>query len=796
MIQNYFKTAWRNLIRNKIFSVINIGGLALGLTAFWLIALLVADDLSYDRYHKKADRIFRLVSHGKWDGGSFDITGTSGPTAGALKNDYPEVVQTTRLDAEGGGIISYEQKRLIINDIFFADSSFFSVFSHHFLAGDPNTSLSKPESIVLTKDLAINLFGSVDAALNKIIHFQNNLPNMVTGVIDNVPGNSHFTFKAIRSFYKNFNPDWSNFYLYTYILLKNKEDGAALQKKMPDFVKKYLYSKGLDIKYSIELQPLTSIHLHSNLSYELGANKSIRFVYIFSIIGLLILCIAFINYINITTARASVRLREIAVRKVIGSGRANLVHLFLIESVLVTLCATLLSVVLAKLFMPVFNQLTGKELELWNFGIYKTIMILFVFALLAGMAGGIYPAFFLSGFKTIPALKNQMGKQNFQILFRKSLVVFQFTITVIMIAVTLIIYSQLHFMTSKDLGFDKNQILTFHLDNNNIRMKGNELRNSLLAAPFVKEVAFAGNPLGNNNIGQMVVNVENNGVIDPNLTMTYGLQIDENYIPTMRIRMAQGRNFNEHLANDSNTIIINKAFAEKLGWKNAIGKRVAMGKDSTDKQLMKTVIGVTNDFHIYSLQHRIEPMIMQLPSSAKEKDNVYVRISEKKAGDAVRFIETTFKKFDGETPFEYHFLDQNFKKQYQAEEKQGLAILVFTMLTIGIACLGLFGLITFATTQRVKEIGIRKVLGASPAGLVKLLSGDMMRLIIISLIIAIPLAWYIMNLWLQDFAYRINVSWWMLALSAVIGIFIAGITLSFQAIKAALANPIKSLRTE
>ena len=779
-----------------MFSVINIGGLALGLTAFWLIALFVTDELNYDSYNEKRDRVFRLVSHGKWDGGSFDVTGTSGPVAAAMQKDYPEVEQTVRIDAEGGGIINYDQKRLKVDNIYFADSTFFSVFSFHFLAGSPASSLSKPGSIVLTKELAMSLFGSVDAALNKTIYFQNQYPTEVTGVINEVPGNSHFSFKAIRSMPKDFNPDWSNFYLYTYIVLKNKEDGAALQKKLPEFVKKYFSGKGLDIKYSMELQPLTSIHLHSNLSYEMGANRSMKFIYTFSIIALLILFVAFINYTNITTARASVRLREVAVRKVIGAGRRNLVLLFLIESVMVTLCATILSLVLARFCMPVFNGLSGKELDLWNFGIIKTISILVLFALLAGFIGGIYPAFFLSGFKTVPALKNQVGKQNFQVLFRKSLVVFQFAITVIMIGVTVVIYSQLHFMTGKDLGFDKNQVLTFHLDDMNARTRGNELRNALLASPAVKEVAFAGNPIGNNDIGQFVVNVENNGVIDPNLTMVYRLLIDENYIPAMHIRMAEGRNFNKLTTADSNSLIINTAFAKNKGWKNAIGKRISMGQDSAGKHLMKTIIGVTNDFHIYSLQHKIEPMIMELPPSSKDKDNVYVRIGKQRAAQTVSFIGSVFKNFDANMPFEYHFLDQNFKKQYESEEKQGLTLLVFTALTIGIACLGLFGLITFATNQRVKEIGIRKVLGASTQGLVRLLSADMIKLIIISLLIAIPVSWFVMNLWLRDFAYRINVSWWMLGLSALIAILIAGITLSFQTIKAALANPVHSLRSE
>ncbi|MGH2624126.1 MAG: ABC transporter permease, partial [Sphingobacterium sp.] len=416
-----------------------------------------------------------------------------------------------------GGVIKYEDKLLKVNDIILADSSFFSIFSHHFIAGNPSNALSQPQSIVLTEKMATQLFGSANLAINKTIYFDNN-PHQVTGIIENVPENSHFSFSAIRSFSEGFAPDWSNFYLYTYVLLKNAQDGPLLQSKMPEFVKKHLTNQGFDVEFTLELQPLTDIRLHSNLSFELGTNRSVKFIYIFTSIGFLILAIAIINYINISTAKASTRLQEVAVRKVIGSTRKDLIKLFLVESGLITFLSALFSIILAYLFIPLLHQLSGKELQLWDFGIVKTLLILIPFTLIMGLIGGLYPALFFSSFKTVPALKNQMGKQHFQALFRKSLVIFQFIVAIIMICATVVIYRQLSFMQKKDLGFDKNQVITFHLDNENARLKGQNLRTEILKNPAIQEVAFAGNPIGNNNIGIGMYNVENNGIIDPNNT--------------------------------------------------------------------------------------------------------------------------------------------------------------------------------------------------------------------------------------------------------------------------------------
>jgi putative ABC transport system permease protein len=794
MLKSYFKTAWRNLVKNKIFSFINIIGFALSLTAFWFIALFIAQELSYDRYHKNAERIYRIASHGNWEADKFDVTGTSGLTAKALKNEYPEIEETVRIDPEGGGIISYNEKRFKEDAVYFTDPTFFKVFTHHFLAGDPVNALAKPGSVVITKTLCDKLFADPQAAINKTIYFDSNSPNVVNEVIEDIPENSHFIFQALRTMPADYTGDWGNFSIYTYVLLKKNADVNSLRAKMPAFIKKYFTANSLDISYSMEFQPLTSIHLHSHLSYELGENRNINYLYVLSIVGLLILVIAFINYTNITTAKASVRLREVAVRKIIGSSRKNLIALFLTESITVILIAAVLSVFLVTLIMPLFNSLTGKHLSLRYFGGINSVACLLIFSIIGGLIGGLYPALFLSGFKTIPALKNQMGNHNLQILFRKSLVVFQFTVTVVMIIASLIIYSQLRFVSQKDLGFNKKQVLTFHLDSRPLRKQFAALRSALLQNPRVEAVAFAGNPIGNNNIGMMDYSVEKNGVLDPHSNLAFALSIDENFIPAMQIKLMEGRNFLK--TTDSNKVIVNETFLKKQGWTHGEDKRIQTGLDSAGTVLYSTVVGVVRDFHIYSLQHKIESMIMQMPHSANDRDNVYVRLSAHDIPQTLQFLQQTFRKFDHESPFEYHFLDKNFAAQYVAEEKQGEVLLSFAILTICIACLGLFGLITFTTEQRIKEIGIRKVLGASVQNLVAMLSGGLLRLVLLSMLIAIPIGWLVMNKWLQDFAYRIHIQWWMFLLAGATALLIALATLSFQSIKAAIANPVKSLRTE
>lgn len=796
MLQNYFRIAWRSLNKHRFFSLVNICGLAIGVAAFWMIALYVTDELSYDRYNEKADRIFRVVQHGKWNTGGFDLAITAVPYAPALKADYPEVEDAIRIDMEGGGKITYNDKQVMAPDISFTDNAIFNIFTYHFLEGDAKTALSKPQSIVLTKTLAIKLFGDVSSAIDKTIYFDKNDPNTVTGVIDDVPANSHFTFSALRSFNTNYTGRWGDVHVFTYVLLKNHDDYKKIEAASGSFYNKYLKTDLANIHFRMELQPLTSIHLHSNLDYEMGNNNNITYVYVFSIVALLILSIAVINYVNLTTARSSVRIKEIGIRKVIGSGRKQLMMMFFTESILLTILATAIALVLIQLTLPYFNQLSGKSLIIWQFGLVKSLFIFGGFALVAGLISGIYPALFLSGFSTIPAMKGQLGNQSSTILFRKSLVIFQFAITIVMIVGSCIIYQQLHYVLNKDLGFNKSQMLTFHIHSKTARSKIAAIKEQLLQNPFIESVAAAGNPIGNNDIGQANFNIGADGNTAPDTKLVEQLIIDEDFIPAMQIKLVQGRNFLKGPADaQENAIIVNSTLIKEMGWKNPVGMRVRTGVDKGIIQ-WSTIVGVIKDFNTYSLQHKVAPMELTLPQTANDEDNLYVRLSSKNIPAALEHLRTVYSRFDPENKVDYHFLDQNFANQYQTEQKQGTLLLVFTVLAISIACLGLFGLVTFTAEQRVKEIGIRKVLGASISNIVTLLTKELILLVLLATLIASPVAWYAMNKWLQSFAYRINLHWWVFITAGFIAILIAFLTVSIRSVKAAMANPARSLKTE
>ncbi len=797
MFRNYFKTALRNLQRNKIYSLINIGGIAVGLAAFWLITLYVSDELSYDRSFKNADRICRVAQHASWLGGSMNLVPTSAPFASAFKTTFPEVEDAARIDLEGGGVIRYADKTFKQDDICFADNSFFNLFDYHFLYGDAKTALTQPQSIVITKTLANKIFGDASKAINQTILFgSDNFPNKVTGVIDDMPQNSHLQFSGIRSFGNALaNDTWNNTYLYTYLLLKKGTDIKAFEKKLPAFEKK-LAAEMNYTTYHIELQPLTSIHLHSNLDYELSTNGSISRVYMFIVIGALILLIALINYMNLSTARAATRVREIGIRKVIGSARKHLVGLFISEALLVTFIAALLASILVQISLPFFNQLSGKNINLWHFGISNTIAGVAIFTLLIGCINGSYPALFLSRFKLIPSLKGQLGNMQSNIIFRKSLVVFQFVIAVCLISGSYIIYKQLQYVSQKDLGFNKEQVLTFHIDEMKVRSEIPALKHELLQNALIEGVAVAGNPIGNNDLNTNGFLFEKNGEISSSSQLANKLYVDEDFLKTTGIQLLQGRNFSKDISTDKDdAVIVNETLMKTLGYTNAIGKKMQYpAPDNTISN--RTIVGVVKDFHAYSLQHKIEPMVMMMPPNDKEKDNLYIKLAKGKTAQAIAYLKSTYTKFDNNNTADFHFLDENFAKQYAAEQKQEQLSLSFTVLAFIIACLGLLGLVIFATAQRTKEIGIRKVLGASVTAVTITLSKDFAKLVFIAALIAVPVSWFIMNKWLQEFAYRINIEWWMFLLSGGAAILIALITVSVKAIKAAIANPVKSLRME
>lgn len=798
MIRNYIKIAWRNLLKNKVYSFINIGGLAVGITVFSLISLYVYDELSFDDFHKKSANIVRLVHHAEWAEGEAHHAVTSAAFAPALKTEYPEIKETVRIVPEGGGIITFENKTIKAGNILFTDKSVFDIFTFPFLAGNPKTALAEPNTIVITETLAKKIFGSVQGALNQAIQFDKTVTNKVTGVIEDVPGNSHLQFEGLRSLPAGFTAGWQDSNLYTYLLLDNGVDKKALEAKLPQFAKKTILTDMEAESYRMELQALKDIHLHSNLQYEISANNSINRVYMFMGLAALILLIAMINYMNLATARAGIRIREVGVRKAVGSNQSDLVGLFIVESLTFSVIASVIATLLIGLLLPFFNQLADKSLTLNKIGFGFSLAALAAFSLITGFLSGSYPAFFLSRFKTILALKGLTGSLNQSVIFRKSLVIFQFSATIILIAGAWIIYRQLQFSSDKDLGFNRKQVVTMHIDDRSLRSKISALKGQLMKNPLIEEVATAGNPIGNNNLGQSAYTFEKaDGSMASNAKIVQELVVNASFVPAMDIRMKLGENFSESKPTDvTDAALINETLMEELGFSNPIGKRLQVKINNEGGVAERRIIGVFKDFHTYSLQHKVEPMVLVMPVEATMEDNLYIKINTSETEQALSYIQRTFREFDKTSPFEITFLNQNFARQYEAEKKQGVLSLSFAVISVLLACLGLFGLAAFTAQQRVKEIGVRKILGASVGSIFFLLNKDFIKLVVASSVIAIPLAVFLMNKWLQNFAYKIDISWWIFAGSALIAMFIALMTVSYQAIRAALANPVKSLKSE
>ncbi|QRR01839.1 ABC transporter permease [Dyadobacter sandarakinus] len=797
MLLNYLKIAFRNFRKQKLFSGLNVLGLGIGMAAVWLMVLYVVDELSYDRFHEKSERIYRIAHSAGWDGGSFRVAVTSAPFAPAIRNDYPEVEKTVRINAEGGGLVTAGEKKIEANDIYFTDPSVFDVFTFPFLYGDKKTALNQPQQIVLTRTLAEKLFGDASRALGQTVFFSNHFPNKVSGVIADVPANSHLNFSALRSLPTNYTAGWQQFELYTYLLLKEGTDAGKFEKKLQGFFPKYLKDKLGDIKYSMELQPLTSIHLHSHYDYEIGPNGNINTIYVFSVIAALILIIACINYVNLYTAHSLKRIREVGVRKAVGSRRSQLVGQFLTESLVMTVLAGLAGFVLVVVALPFFNQLAEKSLTIEYRNTAVSACIAASFVMLIGLISGFYPAALFSGYRPVIALKGQTGNQAGNMGFRKSLVVFQFAATVVMIACAGIVYRQMHYVNHKDLGFNKEQVLIFHIDKDEVRTRVKALKEQLMQNPHIAGAAASSNPLGTNSIGSGGMFIEKeNGEMPTFTQVIQKYAVDHDYLKTMQIGLVQGRNFYANSRADmTGSVLVNESFVKKQGWKTALGKKVRFFSGNEGQTREARVIGVVHDFHTYSLQHKIEPLALIMPEPA-DQDNIYVRVNPGNTREALAAIEGIYKTFDPEARLDFHFLDESFARQYRAEERQGNVLLTFAVLAVVIACLGLFGLAAFTAESRTKEIGVRKVLGASVQSVVLLLSKDFIVLVLAAIVIGTPVAVYAMQEWLKNFEYRETLAWWVFASAGLLAIIIALATVSFHALKTALQNPVDSLRSE
>ncbi|HEY8734389.1 MAG TPA: ABC transporter permease, partial [Puia sp.] len=664
MLITNLRSGYRNLKRHKIYSFINVFGLAVSLAACWLIVLYVKDELSYDRFNEKADRIVRIVQHESWEGGNLNLAVTSAPFAPMFKQRFPQIEDAVRIDPEGGGLIATGNSTIKVNDIISADASLFNIFSFDFLEGNAATALKDPGSIVITESLAHTLFGSQESVVNQMIVFPGDIPSRVSAVIRDIPQNSHLRFSAVRPLPPGVNGSWQNASLYTYLLLRSPESLKLFRRQLPAFVAATIQKEMHVTNYELELQPLASIHLQSNLDYELSPNGSLSRIYIFSAIALLILFIAIINYMNLAIARASSRIKEIGVRKTLGSGKAQVAALFITEAALVTLLAGLVALLLTGFSMPMFNQLTGKNLSLWRFGLWPSLAFIVLFSVVVGMISGIYPSLILARFQTIPALKGNTGRMTGTVFFRKSLLVLQFVITVFMLSASFVIYQQLRYVNHASLGFNKEQVVTFHIDNRSLRAQISVIKSKLLQSPLIEAVAVAGNPIGNNDLGTTGYYYENNQrAISTQTKSLQELIIDADYLATMQIGLKEGRNFSDKIgADQSDALLVNETLVKELGWTHAIGKKIFSVNNKGGQP--KTVVGVIRDFHTYSFQHKVEPLVLIMPPNTKEQDNLYVRLSKGKTREAMAFLSQTYKNFDPGNTAEYHFLDQNFARQY------------------------------------------------------------------------------------------------------------------------------------
>ncbi len=807
MFKNYIKTAFRNLLKSKFYSSINIFGLAVGLSTCLLILLYVKDELSFDKYNTKADRIYRVNNEIKFGNNHMDLAVAAALQGSAMVREIPQVEQYTRIRWYGGFLIKKGNENVQENRVGYADSTLFEVFTLPVISGNPKTALKEYHSLVITESMANKYFNSTDV-VGKTVLINDTGNYKITAVIKDIPKQSHFNFDFFVPMLENSgssDDNWLSENWSTYILLKQNTDINQVESQLNPFMDKHVgpqlksvINQSLeDFKKSggyirASLTPLTAIHLHSNKLAELDGNGNAEFVYIFSGIAFLILIIACVNFMNLSTARSSNRAKEVGVRKVLGSLKISLIYQFLTESLLISLIALIFSMVISWLLLPYFNQLAGKNIQ--SFVLFQPNMLfwLVILMLVVGLLAGSYPAFFLSSFQPIEVLKGKLAGGFKRSWLRSSLVVFQFIISIVLIFGTVVIYNQLNYIHNKDIGFNRNQIITIN-NTDALRDQATTLKNEMLQISGIQNATMTGFlPVnGNRNNNSYFTST----ALDPNSGMSMqSWSVDENYVPTLEIKIIEGRNFSPQFPTDSTGIVINEAAAKFLGTKDLLNKKLYSITDIKTRKLNEYhIIGVMKSFNFSSLRDVVTPLALFL---GKDNGNISARIRTTDIPNVIAQIKNKWKAISPAQPFDYSFMDEDFNKLYTTEQRMGQIFIAFAILAIVIACLGLFGLVTYAAEQRIKEIGIRKVLGANIPNIVSMISKDFLKLVFIASLIAFPLAWWAMNHWLQDFVYRINIHWWVFAFSGITTLMIALFTISFQAVKAAIANPVKSLRTE
>ena len=828
MLRNYLKIALRNIRRNKIYSFINIAGLTVGVTCFLILLLFIRNELSYDSFNKDAANTYRVFIQANINGHNASNAKTPGPLGPILKQTYPNVLNYTRIGYFGMYTFRFQNKVFNEWSVYAADSTFFKFFPLKFLAGNPATALNRPNTMVITESAAKKYFGDVNP-VGKMLKVEkghtrkttddgNNKQAsdrefLITGLVKDFPQNSHFRCRFLTSMstYK-VNPNWlgsgsSDFT--TYITLKKGTDPITFEQKLKQIKKTYVApaaSKlGISMNqfksngniYRFELEPMNAIYLQSQRTYGIDPNTEwpatstgdILYVYIFSSVALFILLIAIINFMNLETAKSEKRGKEVGIRKTLGSNRTRLMGQFMSEAILMSSISVILSVVLLKFLLPFFNDLTGKSLEIGLFNNFYTIPLLIGFVIVLGIFSGSYPALYLSSFRPAQVLKSGKGIDNRKSILRSILVIVQFAISITLLIGTIVIWRQLNYVQNKNLGFNKQYLITI----SNPEFLGNKIdafKNELLQNPKIVDLTNSSRMFTTGIPGEAYFGKKKSR---EDLVTTRDLNVDYHFLQTYGIRLLQGRFFSKKYGTDSTAVVINEAAAKSFGMKDPVGKEVT----AFDHQNMPLrIIGVIQNFNYESLHHEIRPLVLHLARANTPAGLITIRVEPGNAASVIRLIKNDWHKYAGRTNINYNFVDQKLANLYKSVVQTGTLVTIFSLIAIFIACLGLFGIAAFVTEQRTKEIGIRKILGASLIELIVLLSKEFLKWVVIANIIAWPVAWFVMNDWLQNFAYRTGLSWWIFVLSGVMALLIALVTVSWQSVKTALVNPVKSLRSE
>jgi putative ABC transport system permease protein len=808
MLKNYFKTAFRSLIIDKGFSFINMVGLAIGMAAAILIMLYIFHELSYDKFHKDYDRIYRVAVNGRMSGDFFEVAVTPAPMASSLKNEFPEVESSVCMrQMSQEALFRRDEHVFFESDVYYADSMFFRIFDFEPLIGDIQTALYEPFSMVITQTIARKYFGN-ENPMGQVIQLNDQFSFKVTAVIQDPPLNSHFRFPVLLSWSsiekmmpgRHFE-SWGSLGFYTYLKLNENVDVTGFEAKIEKYIMTKLIEqsgedagsfKDVQLEFNSYLQPIQDIHLHSNLMAELSPNSDISYVYTFAAIALFILIIACINFMNLTTARSARRAKEVGIRKVHGGYRSQLVFQFFTESVLMSFIALVIAVLLVEITFPIFNDLLGQQMQISTVSRPNFLVYYFLIALIVGLAAGSYPAFYLSAFQPAKVLKGGATKGSRHVFLRNLLVIFQFTISIILIIGTGLIYKQLDFVRNKRLGFDKEHVMQIQLRNDRLQEKSDVIVSEFRNLPEVVNAAGSSSGLGGDTDGTAYF-PEGESDTEPWLVFNSG--IDYNFIETMQMELILGRNFSPDFATDTAAMILNETLWKKLGWGDeAIGKKMRPGDPSSE--FVFHVIGVVRDFHFESLHDKIEPFAFYLQKT--NSSNISIKVQGDNLKKSIVAISEKWSEIEAGFPFDFTFLDQSMDKLYNTEKRIGKLFIYFSIIAIFIACLGLFGLASFIAEQRTKEIGVRKTFGASTSELAVMMTRDFTLWVLLSNIIAWPLAYYFFNRWLQAFAFRIDIinEWYIFPLAGLVSFVIAIFTVVYQVLKAANSSPIDALKYE